>query len=270
MISPQPLITGVFYTITFMYVYLIKSSIYYKIGYSKNPKNRLKTIKTHNPFEVVLFAQLKTDDYLILEKELHQLFSNKNSRREWFELHEEDLLHLKIEYGFNFLIPIKTIKNSSIKNEYILNEMKEIRIDNNKIDYFVSYFEELFGCIINDKKIIKRCCNKFDTEIIKKAIDNLFNQNKESNESYSLLYKVCSNIQESILSPEKYFVKVIKAICYKHYNWVIGEDNVNYLKDNYNHKLDVNEVIKEVNSKKYYLDEDEFWEYINNNYLYII
>src|SRR5690606_7065238 len=147
--------------------YLIKSSIYFKIGYSKNPENRLRTIKTHNPFDVVLFATLKTDKYLETEKELHNLFSNKNSKRAWFELHEEDLLTLKINYGFNFLLPINSIKNNDVKNSHILNEIKEVRIDNNKIDYFVSYFEDLFCCTINDLKSIKRCCNKFDTEIIK-------------------------------------------------------------------------------------------------------
>ena len=39
-----------------MYIYIIKCSIYYKIGFSKNPKTRLKTIKTHNPLDVLLIA----------------------------------------------------------------------------------------------------------------------------------------------------------------------------------------------------------------------
>lgn len=250
-----------------MYVYLIKSSIYFKIGYSKNPNNRLNTIKTHNPFEVVLFATLKTDNYLETERELHKIFLNKNSKREWFELHEEDLLSLKIDYGFNFLLPINSIKNNDVKNNNILKEVKEIRIDNNKIDYFVSYFQELFNCTVKDVKIIKRCCNKYDTVIIKKAIDDLYNQDKPTNDSYNLLYKVCGNILESSLNPEKYFVKVIKAIFYKQYRTSLTENDVSYLQDNYNVKLDINEVIKNVNSKKYYLSEDDFWKYIIDNYI---
>src|SRR5690606_34101640 len=151
---------------------------------------------------------------------------NKNSRREWFELHEEDLINLKINYGFNFLIPINSIRNTKIENEHILNEIKEIRIDNSKIDYFKSYFEQIFNCTINDATQIKRCCNKFSTEIIKESIDNLFDQSNTSQNAYNLLYKVCSNILESKENPGKYFAKVVKAIIHKQYHRSPTEDDI--------------------------------------------
>lgn len=251
-----------------MYVYLIKCSIYYKIGYSKNPKNRLKTVKTHNPLDVKLFATLKTDNYLALEKELHNLFSNKNSRREWFELHEEDLLCLKIDYGFNFLIPINSIKDSEIKNKHVLNEIKEIRIDNSKIDYFKSYFEELFSCIIKDNNTIKRCCSKFDTDIIKESIDSLYSQGNNGSKSYNLLYKVCVNIKESRDNPGAYFSKVVKAVLYKQYNYIMSVSEMDYLSENFLKENDVNEAIKTINSRKFYLDVSEFWDLIYSKYVY--
>lgn len=264
---PEQLRLFTFNTYTYMYVYLIKCSIYYKIGFSKNPNNRLKTVKTHNPLDVKLFATLKTDRYNEVEKELHNLFANKNSRREWFELHQEDLLTLKIDYGFNFLIPINSIKDSDVKNSHVLNEIKEIRIDNSKIDYFKSYFEELFEVNIISNKNIKKCCIKFDTDIIKESIDNLYDQGNDGDKSYKLLYKVCSNILESKENPGKYFCKVVKAILYKQYNASINENDIDYINNNYNIDVDVNEAIKDINSKKFYLSFDGFWDLINNKYL---
>lgn len=245
----------------------MKCSIYYKIGFSKNPKNRLQTVRTHNPLDVKLFATLKTDDYVEIEKELHKLFANKNSRREWFELHEEDLLHLKINYGFNFLISINSIENSEIKNKHILNEIKEIRIDNSKIDYFKTYFEELFDCKINDITQIKKCCNKFDTEIIKTAIDNLYNQSNEANKSYNLIYKVCSNILESKENPGRYFSKIVKAIIFKQYNRHAPEDEIKYIENCFNKSCDINEAIKTINSRKFYLNYYEFWDLLEDKYI---
>src|SRR5690606_36565286 len=229
-------------------------------------KNRLATIKTHNPLDVKLFATLRTDDFLNIEKELHTLFSNKNSKREWFELHEEDLINLKINYGFNFLIPINSIKDTVIKNKHILDEIKEVRIDNSKIDHFVSYFEQLFDCKINDIKEIKRCCLKYDSELIKETIDSLFNQGTDTSTAYSLIYKVCGNIVESKDAPEKYFTKILKAIYYKHYQNALTAPDIEYLEEGYDRSLDINKVVKTLNSKKFYLNQNEYWSFINDNF----
>ena len=202
-----------------------------------------------------------------LEKELHNLFANKNSRREWFELHEEDLLLLKIDYGFNFHIPINSIKDSDIKNKHILKEIKEIRIDNSKIDYFKSYFEELFSCNIKDNNTIKRCCSKFHTDIIKESIDSLYNQGCSGSKAYDLLYKVCANIKESKENPGNYFAKVVKAIFYKQYNSVMSLDDFDYVSSSFNSNIDVNVAIKEINSKKFYLNYNEFWDLLTIKYI---
>jgi hypothetical protein len=256
-----------FFIFIIMYVYLIKCSIYYKIGFSKNPQNRLKTIKTHNPFDVKLFATLKTDNYLSVEKNLHNLFANKNSKREWFELNEDDLISLKIDYGFNFLIPINSIKNNEVKNITVLNEIKEFRIDNSKIDYVKEYFEQLFDCEIQNIKELKRVCLKFDLDIIKNSIDSLYNQENNANTSYGLLYKVCSNILQIKENPSKHVVKIIKAIMYKQYNSILNKEDLEYLEDNYISDLDHEDVIKTLNSKKFYLNENDFWYFICKNYI---
>ena len=44
---------------------------------------------------------------------------------------------------------------------------------------------------------------------------------------------------------------------------------VKYLEDNiYVTSENANEVIKTLNTKKFYLDNDDFWDFINNNYTY--
>ena len=250
-----------------MYVYVMKCSIFYKIGFSKNPNNRLKTVKTHNPLDVNILATLKTDDYLSLEKQLHNEFSNKRSRGEWFELNEDDLLYLKVNYGFSFKIAINKIKKSNIDNIEILNEVKEVRIDNTKIDYFISYFESLYDCTINDFKQIKKACLKFDTDTIKEAIESLYNQDMDTAKAYGLIVKVCTNIMEIKTDPSKHIAKIVKAIMYKQYGNVLHPEDIEYIEENYNTTLDANDVIKSLNSKKFYVDSDEFFKFVEDKFL---
>jgi hypothetical protein len=249
-----------------MYVYLIKCSIFYKIGFSKNPKSRLQTIKTHNPLNVKLLATLKTENYLKVEKELHVLFLNKNSKREWFELNEDDLLKLKIEYAFNFTTPINSIKTSDSEKKHDFSEIKEIRIDNNKIDYFKSYFEDLFNVTINDLKEIKRCCIKFDSDTIKQSIDSLYSQESTAQQSYNLLFKVCSNKKQMNDNPTQQVLKIISAIIYKQYKRSLDDEDFQYIHQNYMTNIDHDSVIKDLNTKKFYFRFDDFVNYIINKY----
>jgi len=60
------------------YVYLIKLEEIdiYKIGFSKNPKNRIKGLQTANPYELVLIESYLSDRANILEKTLHRRFAS--------------------------------------------------------------------------------------------------------------------------------------------------------------------------------------------------
>ena len=248
-----------------MYIYVMKCSIFYKVGFSKNPKNRLKTVKTHNPLDVKIFATLKTDNHLELEKELHNLFANKKSRGEWFELNEDDLLMLKIDYGFNFIIPINSIKNNELKNSHVLNEIKEIRIDNSKIDYLNNYFDELFCCKIADLKQLRKCSIKFHTSIIKESIDSLYGQDMNGQKAYDLLFKVCSNVLEVKENPSLYVAKIVKAIMYKHYNQILDADDLVFIENNYDTDINANATVKTLNTKKFYMNKYEFMNFVFDN-----
>lgn len=81
---------------TFVYLILDKSTGYYKIGRSKNPKIRERTLQSEKPTleMIVSFSGINLD-----EKNLHSLFKEKRIRGEWFDLSGSDIE--KIHNYFN-------------------------------------------------------------------------------------------------------------------------------------------------------------------------
>lgn len=76
------------------YIYLIKEYVTntYKIGRTSNPKNRLDIFNVKLPFKWDLIALYSTRNMIILESNLHELFTKKRENGEWFNLDEDDLL----------------------------------------------------------------------------------------------------------------------------------------------------------------------------------
>ena len=78
------------------YIYLLKSNGLYKVGRAKNPKDRLKTYKTENPFGIEIVHQERVFDYESIEITLHKHFAHKlKLGKEWFELEEDDIVFVK-------------------------------------------------------------------------------------------------------------------------------------------------------------------------------
>lgn len=76
--------------------YLMKDGNgFYKIGKSKNPIARETTLQSENP-TITLIAVCSED----IEKHLHEKYSDKRKRGEWFNLTEEDVFSLIEQYGF--------------------------------------------------------------------------------------------------------------------------------------------------------------------------
>lgn len=74
-------------------VYLFKSQNIYKIGKAIDVKKRYETLLTGNPYlEIVCFGDA------VKEKDLHNYFSNKKIKNEWFALSEKD-----VELAFKFI-----------------------------------------------------------------------------------------------------------------------------------------------------------------------
>ena len=72
-----------------MFVYFVRSGRNgpIKIGVAKNVENRMDTLQTGNPTELILIAKVKCKSKAhaySLETQLHKIYSRKRIRREWF------------------------------------------------------------------------------------------------------------------------------------------------------------------------------------------
>lgn len=76
----------------FIYIIKCNSTNFYKIGQAKSVETRIKQLKTANA-NIELFKSYSVVDILI-EKELHMHFIDKNVNREWFDLNEKDLKYI--------------------------------------------------------------------------------------------------------------------------------------------------------------------------------
>lgn len=77
-----------------IYLAIDENTGYYKIGWSKNPSKREKTLQSEKPtikFLKTIDGRIKDESYL------HKAFANKRIRGEWFNLDIEDVNRFLIE-----------------------------------------------------------------------------------------------------------------------------------------------------------------------------
>ena len=72
------------------FIYIIKSNLYYKIGYTTNYKKRLKNYQTHNP-DVSTICVIESPIAFNCESYLKEKFHKNNINGEWFDLNKEEL-----------------------------------------------------------------------------------------------------------------------------------------------------------------------------------
>lgn len=78
------------------WVYLLRSSDdVYKIGRTRDPKNRIRTFSVKLPFDVEYEHLVRCDDMYAMETELHQRFADKRLDGEWFILTDNDVEYIK-------------------------------------------------------------------------------------------------------------------------------------------------------------------------------
>jgi len=82
------------------YVYLLKSETgETKIGRTLKIDQRIFHFTTNLPYELSLILYTETDDYLGLERRLHEEYSDKRLRGEWFNLTDEDIKNITERQG---------------------------------------------------------------------------------------------------------------------------------------------------------------------------
>jgi len=65
-----------------------------KIGFSKNPIQRIKTLQTAHPSPLVIHKMVafETDKIRLVEKSIHQSLSYKKKKGEWFNITPEEAI----------------------------------------------------------------------------------------------------------------------------------------------------------------------------------
>lgn len=73
------------------YVYLMQAGDAYKIGYATRPETRRADIQVGCPLPVEILYQVRTAEYVRLERKLHHRFAHRRITGEWFRLTALDL-----------------------------------------------------------------------------------------------------------------------------------------------------------------------------------
>jgi len=74
------------------YIYLAHCDTgHYKIGRSKEPADRIRSLNTQTPVEITLIHTFEADDMFVAEEKLHRRYINKRMNGEWFELDQTDV-----------------------------------------------------------------------------------------------------------------------------------------------------------------------------------
>ena len=74
-------------------IYIMKCNKYYKIGYTHDIYERFCNYKVHNPYQVKLLrnSQEKTPRFKEYEQWIHDNYSDKLHRGEWYCFDKEDI-----------------------------------------------------------------------------------------------------------------------------------------------------------------------------------
>ncbi len=78
------------------FIYIFKCNKFYKIGKSKNPTKRLRSIQASIPYKLEIILKTKVNDCDKTEKIIHKLFKNKIITGEWFKLTQSDITKIKL------------------------------------------------------------------------------------------------------------------------------------------------------------------------------
>lgn len=116
-------------------LYAIQAGYRVKLGYSHNPKKRLKEIQTGSPDHLkLLWTYYVGDDEktaMQKEKKLHRVCKKYHVRGEWYDIRCMDLVQeftVKERYGRNRAIEEldnQALANSPLNDNYCLNKGKE-------------------------------------------------------------------------------------------------------------------------------------------------
>lgn len=80
-------------------IYIVRVGDLYKIGFTRNFRNRITNLRSHNPNGLEILLVFSVGNPELVERMLHRLFKSKRWSGEWFHLAEEDMEFLKCLSG---------------------------------------------------------------------------------------------------------------------------------------------------------------------------
>lgn len=81
------------------YIYVMQDEqFYFKIGFSKNPLNRLKTLQQKEHKQIKLLCAWECSDVNYVERSIHSWFVDRRITGEWFNLTTNDLLFIHLYF----------------------------------------------------------------------------------------------------------------------------------------------------------------------------
>jgi predicted GIY-YIG superfamily endonuclease len=69
-------------------LYIMQCNNYIKIGVSKNPERRIKSLQTGNPYKIKLILAIEDSAAYDLEYQFHKYYEKEKSVGEWFEIND--------------------------------------------------------------------------------------------------------------------------------------------------------------------------------------
>lgn len=80
------------------FVYVIRCGPYFKIGRTSKVERRMVQLGVQMPHPIEIVWTKHVSNMCVAEKFLHEMFSHKRMNGEWFNLNNDDLLIIKLEY----------------------------------------------------------------------------------------------------------------------------------------------------------------------------
>jgi len=136
-------------------IYVIQCMDYYKIGYSKHPKQRMSDMQVGNPFTLKIVYEQKVKNFKLAESVTHQNLSHKQIRGEWFNCELQEIISVirlvcsksttdlrgdQVDMIKKGIEPIKIDERNRLKKK-VLKERKRFQLAQMMVNSDRSYVE---------------------------------------------------------------------------------------------------------------------------------
>lgn len=125
-------------------VYLIRAAQFYKIGITADVKKRLRAIQTGCPIQCEYIGYIPSHQPEDLEKELHRKFQQFKTSGEWFDLGDDHVRSLVVDYNLKYVTnPIASLSEQTARtsNSDALKKSRNLAADVNEA---ISVFESIY------------------------------------------------------------------------------------------------------------------------------